>query len=194
MTLLDKYPPQRLVAVGLLIAVVLMVIGFLVVPLINAALDLREEKHELLFRLDRYQRITDRKEAVTANVEKIKQANAAQSFFSRHKSEALASAELQQTVRAAIANAGAELISTQVLPSKTEGQYSRIAIKIRMNGDMEEFRSVLLQLESAVPFIIIDDLDIRPERGRRNRITRKIEPSNKMNISFQASGFMGKEP
>lgn len=193
MTLLDKYPPQRLAAVSLLAVVMLMVIGFLIVPLINAALELREEKHELLFRLERYQRITDRKAMVKANAEKIKQANAEQSFFSRHKSEAMASADLQQVVRSAITDAGGELISTQVLPSKIEGKYIRVAIKIRMNGDIETLRSVLLQIESAIPFIMIDDLDIRPERGIRDRITRKLVPSNKMNISFQAAGFMGKE-
>lgn len=191
-TLINKYPPQRWFAVGLLIAVILMVIGFLIVPLVNQALDLRDEKNELLFRLERYQRVIAKKEAVLANIEQIKQADSTQNFFSSQGTEALASADLQQFIKTAIANGGGQLTSTQVLPSKTEGEFTRIAVKVRMNGDIETLRSVLFQIESSIPLFVIDDLDIRPERGIRNRVTRKIEPSNKLNISFQASSFMGK--
>ncbi|MDO8845396.1 MAG: type II secretion system protein GspM [Methylicorpusculum sp.] len=190
--LINKYPPQRWLAVGLLIAVILMVIGFLIVPLVNEALDLRDEKNELLFRLERYQRVIAKKEAVLANIDKIKQADSTQNYFSSQGTEALASADLQQFIKTAIANGGGQLTSTQVLPSKIEGEFTRIAVKVRMSGDIETLRSVLFQIESSIPLFVIDDLDIRPERGIRNRITRKIEPSNKLNISFQASSFMGK--
>jgi len=191
--LINKYPPQRWFAVGLLIAVILMVIGFLIVPLVNEALDLRDEKNELLFRLERYQRVIAKKEAVIANIDSIKEADSTQNYFSSQGTEALASADLQQFIKTAIANGGGQLTSTQVLPSKIEGEFTRIAVKVRMNGDIETLRSVLFQIESSIPLFVIDDLDIRPERGIRNRITRKIEPSNKLNISFQASSFMGKE-
>ncbi|MCD2449131.1 type II secretion system protein GspM [Methylicorpusculum oleiharenae] len=190
--LINKYPPQRWFAVGLLIAVILLVIGFLIVPLVNEALDLRDEKNELLFRLERYQRVIAKKEAVIENIEQIKQAKSTQNYFSSQGTEALASADLQQFIKTAIANGGGQLTSTQVLPSKTEGEFTRIAVKVRMNGDIETLRSVLFQIESSIPLFVIDDLDIRPERGIRNRVTRKIEPSNKLNISFQASSFMGK--
>jgi general secretion pathway protein M len=191
--LINKYPPQRWLAVGLLIAVILMVIGFLIVPLVNEALDLRDEKNELLFRLERYQRVIAKKEAVIANIDSIKESDSTQNYFSSQGTEALASADLQQFIKTAIANGGGQLTSTQVLPSKIEGEFIRIAVKVRMNGDIETLRSVLFQIESSIPLFVIDDLDIRPERGIRNRITRKIEPSNKLNISFQASSFMGKE-
>ncbi|MBS3951351.1 MAG: type II secretion system protein M [Methylomicrobium sp.] len=170
-----------------------MVIGFLIVPLVNEALDLRDEKNELLFRLERYQRVIAKKEAVIANIDSIKEADSTQNYFSSQGTEALASADLQQFIKTAIANGGGQLTSTQVLPSKIEGEFTRIAVKVRMNGDIETLRSVLFQIESSIPLFVIDDLDIRPERGIRNRITRKIEPSNKLNISFQASSFMGKE-
>jgi general secretion pathway protein M len=37
-------------------------------------------------------------------------------------------------------------------------------------------------------------LDIRPMRSVRNRQTRQIEPSNGLNINFQAIGFMRAQP
>ncbi|MGR9053918.1 MAG: type II secretion system protein GspM, partial [Gammaproteobacteria bacterium] len=106
---------------------------------------------------------------------------------------ALASADLQQVIKNAIASAGGRLTSTQVLPSKTEGEFTLIAVKVRMSCDIEALRTVLHRIETAVPLLVIDELDIRPERGRRNRKTRQIEPSNSMNVSFQVSSFMSKQ-
>jgi len=63
-----------------------------------------------------------------------------------------------------------------------------------MSGDVEILRSVLHEIESSSPIMIVTQLDIRPVRGKRNRKTRKIEPSNKLNINFQAIGFMRARP
>jgi general secretion pathway protein M len=59
-----------------------------------------------------------------------------------------------------------------------------------MTGNIEVLRAVLYKLETATPLIVIEQLDIRPMRSVRNRITRQIEPSNGLNINFQAIGFM----
>jgi general secretion pathway protein M len=65
---------------------------------------------------------------------------------------------------------------------------------VRMTGNMEILRSVLYKLETATPLIIVDQMDIRPMRGKRNRLTRKLEPSNDLNVNFQAVSFMRKQP
>ena len=59
-----------------------------------------------------------------------------------------------------------------------------------MNGKIEHLRSILYEIEMSKPLMIVEELDIRPVRGRRNRKTRKIEPSNKMNVNFQVASFM----
>jgi general secretion pathway protein M len=41
--------------------------------------------------------------------------------------------------------------------------------------------------------IIIDQIDIRPMRGVMNTTTRQIEPSNDLNVNFQAVSFMRKQ-
>jgi len=54
--------------------------------------------------------------------------------------------------------------------------------------------AVLYKIETAAPLIVVNQLDIRPMRGVRSRVTRQIEPSNELNINFQAVSFMRKEP
>jgi general secretion pathway protein M len=61
-----------------------------------------------------------------------------------------------------------------------------------MTGNSEVLRAVLYKIETATPLIIIDQIDIRPMRGKRNRTTRQIDPSNELNVNFQAVSFMRK--
>ncbi len=190
----NEISSQRWLAVGLLALVVLLVVFAGIVPLVSAGLAYHEEKQELAFRLQRYRQIVDKKDSVAAGIEQIKQQYRDQGYFSNRDTVALASADLQKFIKAAVTQAGGELTSTQVLPSRSDSGFNQISIKVRMSGDIESLRSVLHEIESSVPIVIVDQLDIRPERGRRNRKTRQIEPSNRMNINFQAVSFMRAEP
>jgi general secretion pathway protein M len=86
------------------------------------------------------------------------------------------------------------LSSTQALPVSNDDKFSRITVRVRMRGNSEVLRAVLYKIETSTPFIIINQLDIRPMRGSRNRTTRQIEPSNELNVNFQAVSFMRKQP
>ena len=191
---INSYSGQRWLALALLALVILIIGSVFIVPLVTKAMEINDEKNELLFRLQRYQRVLNQKDDVFANINKIKADYKTQGYFSSQGTVALASADLQQVIKNAIATAGGRLTSTQVLPSKNEGEFALIAVKVRMSGDIEVLRSVLYHIETSVPLLVIDELDIRPDRGRRDKKTRKIVPSNNLNISFQVSSFMSKQP
>ena len=61
-----------------------------------------------------------------------------------------------------------------------------------MTGNSQVLQSVLYKLETSEPLIIINQIDIRPMRGTRNKVTRQIEDSNELNVNFQAVSFMRK--
>ena len=83
--------------------------------------------------------------------------------------------------------------STQALPVSNKGKFSRISVRVRMTGNSEVLRAVLYKIETFAPLIIIDQIDIRPMRGVMNTTTRQIEPSNDLNVNFQAVSFMRKQ-
>jgi general secretion pathway protein M len=184
---------QRWLALGLFLFVFLLVIFVAIVPLVSTGLDYYQQKQELTFRLKRAKQIVARKQTVLEDVENIKQQYQQLNYFSTQNTVALASADLQKFIKSTISSEGGELTSTQVLPSTSENGFKRISVKVRMAGDAEILRSVLYEIESSVPVMIVDQIDIRPVRGKRNRKTRKIEPSSKLNINFQATGFMRAE-
>ena len=183
---------QRWLAVGLLIVIVFMICLIVIVPLLNKGLKLNKSKNDLMFRLQQYERILATKNTVTASMAKIKQQHDQQGYFNSQETDALASAEMQAFIKKAIIDAGGELTSTQALPVNNKNKFSRIAISVRMFGSSEVLRSVLYKIETSTPFIIIDQIDIRPMNGTMNNITHQIEPSNKLNENFQAVSFMRK--
>ena len=130
------------------------------------------------------------KEAIVGNMAAIKQQHEEQGYFNTQGTSALASAEMQEFIKQAIVEAGGQLSSTQVLPPTQKDKFNRITVSVRMTGNIEVLRAVLYKLETSTPLIVIEQMDIRPMRSVRNRVTRQIEPSNGLNINFQAIGFM----
>ncbi len=187
---MNKATFQHWLALALLILMLLIVLFSAIVPLVSTGLDYHEQKKELAFRLQRVRHIVAGKDRVIENIERIKQQYQSQNYFSTRNTVALASADLQKFVKSAISQAGGQLTSTQVLAGSSENGFNRVTVKVRMSGDIDILHSVLHEIETAVPVMIVDQIDIRPVRGKRNRKTRKIEQSNKLNISFQVVGFM----
>lgn len=181
---------QRWLAVCLLLLVVSVAVFAVLLPLISTGLAYHEEKNDLLFRLQRQQTIAGRETQVAAALEEIKQQFSEQGYFSTSTTEALASAELQNIVKTAVADVGGQLTSTQGLPGKERDGFFRVAVKVRMIGSIEALVGVLHGIEAAVPVLIVDQLDINPVRGARNRKTNKVEPSDQLNVSFQVVSFL----
>jgi len=184
---------QRWIAVGLLITVALVIILVIIVPVVSKEMELHEAKNNLVFRLEQYERILAKKEAVIASMANIKQQHEEQGYFNSQQTDALASAEMQEFIKKAIVEAGGQLSSTQALPVSNKDKFSRITVRVRMTGNSEVLRAVLYKIETSTPLIIIDQIDIRPMRGTRNRMTRQIESSNELNVNFQAVSFMRKQ-
>lgn len=190
----DRIERQRWLAIGLLIAVLLIVSMVILVPVVTKGLEFHETKNSLVFRLQQYERVLAKKDAVIESINKIKKQHEEQGYFNSKGTSALASAEMQEFIKKAIQDAGGQLNSTQALPVSSKDEFSHITVRVRMTGNSEVLRTVLYKLETSAPLIIIDQIDIRPMRGRRNRKTRQIEPSNELSVNFQAVSFMRKQP
>jgi general secretion pathway protein M len=185
---------QRWLAVGLLVTVILAVIFAVIVPVVNKSLELSDAKTNLVFRLQQYERILAKKAGVIANMKALKEQQQIRGLLNSQATGALASADVQEFIKKAIVEAGGQLSSTQALPVSTKNEFSRITVSVRMTGNSEVLRTVLYKIETAIPLIIINQIDIRPMRGVRSRTTRQIEPSNELNVNFQAVSFMRKQP
>jgi len=185
---------QRWLAVGLLAVAILIVTLVAIMPVVNKGLELNESKDNLAFKLEQYERVLARKDAVIQSMSVIKEQYQKSELLNRQSTGALASAEVQEFIKKTIVDAGGQLSSTQALPVTSKNEFSRITVSVRMTGDSEVLRKVLYKLESSTPLIVINQIEIRPVRGIRSRLTHQIELSNQLDINFQAVSFMRKQP
>ncbi len=183
---------ERWLAVGLLLVVMSFISFIIILPLINQGLALHDERNTLGFRLEQYERILARKQSVIDEMESLKAQFADENYLSTQNTSALASADLQEMIKQAIVEAGGQLSSTQGLPVVTKNNFNRIPINVRMTGNSEVLRAVLHKIETATPLVVVEQIDIRPMRGVRNKVTHQIDPSNELSVNFQAISFMKK--
>ena len=194
MTKISSKQMQRWLAVGLLVAAILIVGLVVIMPIVNKSLALNEAKNNLVFRLEQYERILARKDAVMESMNAIKEQYQERGLLNSQGTGALASAEVQEFIKKAIVEAGGQLSSTQALPVTTKTGFSRITVSVRMTGNSEVLRAVLYKIETSTPLIVINQIDIRPMRSVRSKATHQLELSNELNINFQAVSFMRKQP
>ncbi len=184
---------QRWLAIGLLIVVMFIMCLIFIVPIVSKGLNLNKTKNDLIFKLQQYERILAAKNTVIASMANIKQQHDQQGYFNSQETDALASAEMQAFIKKVIVDAGGELSSTQALPVNNKNKFSKITISVRMMGNSEILRTILYKIQTSIPLIIIDQMDIRPiQHGTMSLVPHKIDLSNKLSVNFQAVSFMRK--
>jgi len=181
---------SRILAVSILIGMVLIFVLLIIGPLISKAIDLNESKNNLVSKLQQYERILAKADLIAASMENINKEQDTIGYFNLQTTDALASADMQEFIKKTIVEAGGQLSSTQALPVNNKDEFKRITVSVRMTGNSQILRNVLYKLETSEPLIIINQIDIRPMRGTRNKVTRQMEASNDLNVNFQAVSFM----
>lgn len=99
---------------------------------------------------------------------------------------ALAAAELQQRLQDAAKKNGVKVISLRTLPPESDGPLERIAVEARMQAEIVGLRNMLFELETGVPYMFLDQLNIRARSVRRRQTT--IET---LEVRLQLSGMRG---
>lgn len=178
-----------MLAVGLLLLTCLLFYSALE-PLLEASRTYRESIEDMEFKIQRYKKISAGQDALKERLEAIEKMQHSNRYFYMRETAALASADLQKFVKDSITSAHGVITSMQVMPEQDEAGFTRIGIRIRMSGTVEALRDTLYDIETASPMLIIDNLELRPENPRRNRRTRQIEPTGKLNINFEVMGYM----
>jgi general secretion pathway protein M len=82
-------------------------------------------------------------------------------LFLKGPTAALAAAELQEMVKAAIEANGGRVASANGLPAKEEGGYRVAAATVQFNVNNVNLRRVIHALESQTPYVFIDNVLVR---------------------------------
>jgi general secretion pathway protein M len=184
---------ERWVAVGLLFSIFIIISAVVFIPWYNAINETLEKIEDQVYQIQRYQRVIASRDEVLNEVEQGRKKINALGYFFTQETYSLAAAELQKRIKGMVEGAGGDISSTQVLPYKEQDELIRIAVKVRLVGDMEMLRSLLFEISSAKPLMSIEDITIIPKRGKRNRKTREIEETGLLTLTLEVSSYMRKK-
>lgn len=69
--------------------------------------------------------------------------------------------DAQQRIRAAFAESRLDIIAIQVMPAKQEGDFDRVPIQLRVEGDITGLHAALGRLVQQVPVVYLDTMAVQ---------------------------------
>ena len=179
---------SRSLAVALLIGMGGALYAGIIEPLWDSHRNFRQTRVSSAELLAKYQKIARAVDALEGELAALRISQASQAGYLPGDSSALAAAELQTLVKNIVRSVGEDLRSTQILPVNEEAGVTRVAIRVQLPVRMQGLQKVLHTLESGVPFIFIDNVDVR-----RRKTSRRLLNTNEevyLDVRFDITGYM----
>ncbi|QTN26113.1 hypothetical protein HZ993_12190 [Rhodoferax sp. AJA081-3] len=180
-------PRQKKAAALAILVLVIAVAGAAValpVWLVNQHYDVAFE--DATSRLERYSRIVGTRDALQKQAVEVKALEAKRHFL-KGASPALAAAELQEKAQSVFDANGAKVNSIQVLAHKDDGLYRQVTLQVQLIAPLTAVKGMLYGLESAHPYMFLDNFSIRAPNMQVNRVESSNEPD--LVVQFDLTGY-----
>ena len=164
---------SRLAAVALLVA--LVAVGWLVAvePVVAGLRDTRAQIEQARDLLERYEAINAGRAGLEAELTRWREEVLPESGLFPAEDPAVAAAELQSSVSGILKRNQGDLLSIQILRGQAEGSLQTVPVRVQFSAELEAVMDILYDLESARPYLFIDNLQVRTGRvQRRLRVAR----------------------
>ncbi len=181
-------PPlvSRLLALALLVAVIAVAWIVLVEP-IRAAFDTQAARIERASELlARYERALDDEADLRAEIEGLRKSDGGPDPFLKGASTQIIAANLQNQIQTLVAGEPGDIRSIQVLPETEEAGFEKIGLRVTLTAGIPAMQKIFYDIESSVPTLFIDNLDVRTNVRRRRR---NQEATNRVQIRFDVFGY-----
>lgn len=191
---LEQMQPRerRMVAVGLLLAVIIVFLMLVVMPAFQWFSQARDSVADTSFRLERLQAAAAQLPQLRAEVRALESALDRQDLTQRESSESLASAALQQRVSAIIEAHGGNTQSTRVQSAVEVDGLQRIGLRIQMQAETSALAEILAALEAARPLLFVDRISVSAQREADRQ--RRYAYHGLTEVNLEVSAYWRSEP
>lgn len=163
-------PYRRALALTLLAIIVLFIFATVIEPWLSASLAHGRRMARLSAELETRQSMAERIPALEARLAALESDPQSGKRLLPGANPALAAASLQGALRHVLSSSKAQIVSVEGLPgesaSKGGSGSARIAARITVRGDETELRDVLHGIETAVPFLYVQRLQVNAAGGK----------------------------
>lgn len=188
--MIEKLNPRqrRLLSLIILVLALGAVFSVTLLPVLLANRYYQDTIAGLESRLQQLQRAAAIGETLQPQYEQLKRWQTTDAQYLKSSSAALAAAELQRLVKRIVVAKNAQVMSTQILTTRQEEGFDRISLKVRIQGELESIVQAFYDIETADPFIFLDNVSVRASRGRRVR--GHTAPLQTLDIDMELIGYM----
>ncbi len=177
----------RLLAVGLtLIVLIASAAGvFLPVWVLHDRYDTARADAES--RIDRYRKVASHRDESRRALEVLK-ARESSRFFLKNVSPSLAGPELTDLVRSLIETNGSRMTAVQPTTVKDDGGFRAYTVNLGFNATPANLQKTLYALETALPYLFLDNITLRATVPRGYKPPPNQEPEIAAQIEVQVYG------
>ncbi|MGI9321466.1 MAG: type II secretion system protein GspM [Thiogranum sp.] len=188
--MIEKLNPgqRRLSALAILVLALGAVFSLTVLPVLLANRHYQDTITTQKSRLQQLQRAAAIGDTLQPQYEQLQRWQTTDAHYLKSNSAALAAAELQRLVKRIVVAKNAEVVSTQILTTRQEEGFDRVALKVRIRGGLENIVQAFHVIETGEPFIFLDNVSVRAGRGRR--IRGKVATLQALDIDMELIGYM----
>jgi general secretion pathway protein M len=152
---------QRALAVGLLVALVVIVLAVVLGPVVLLHRHYDRAIGDTSSRLRIYERVAAQAPELRVALNAMQQRDGRR-FFLQNTATNLAGAELQELVKSAIENNGGRITTSQNTTPREDGRFRQIGVNVQFFAATPALQKILLAIESHQPYLIVDNLTVRP--------------------------------
>jgi general secretion pathway protein M len=148
---------------------------------------------DLRDQLNRFQTVASQRESLQGRLSQISSSQNDADLFLDYSSfdEAAAamSGGIGELVRAE-ADDSCQIVSRQPVRSRVQERFQKVTVNVRMRCDAEDFLKILYGMETGMPLMLVDDLNIIRPRTRRTTRNQQTATQGQLDIRFNVSGYL----
>jgi len=184
----SKTTALMLLAIALLL-VYLLVFHWFVLRHVEYAGEIDELRSQLV----RFQTVASQRESLQEQLSRIRGSQNDDGLFFMYPSFDEAAAALSGNIGDMVrtqADDSCKIVSRQPVRPRVEERFEKVTVNVRMRCDAEDFLQVLYGMETGMPLMLVDDLNvIRPRTNSRSR-NQKVQAQGALDIRFNVSGYL----
>jgi general secretion pathway protein M len=198
MKLLPENDNSKILPVGLLIIVVILVyfVGFH--WFVVRHLDYASELAELEEQYQRFQATAAKREVLASSLRELQGSTQQDEYFLDGQSPALAAAQLTNLLKEFLASStlvpdNCSLVSNQTVRNREQQRFEKVVVNMRLRCHMSEFVKLLHSMETSVPMLFVEDLNIfklTSRQPRRGANAGEPVESLDLDIRFNLAGYL----
>lgn len=193
MQLIPDQRNSKATALMLLVIALLLVYLLLFHWFVLRHISYAEEIGELREQLGRFQSVAAQREALQARLGQIRNTQTDEGLFLDYPTFDEAAAALSGNIGDMVrtqADDTCQIVSRQPVRPRVQERFEKVTVNVRMRCNAEDFLPILYGMETGVPLMLVDDLNvIRPRTTRRVR-GQQAQEQGALDIRFNVSGYL----